>query len=128
MTPVRVLGGLLAANRVLFGVAFLVAPERTAAGWVGRVAGREGAKVFIRGLGARDLALGAGALQALARPGADHRPWFAAQAVSDGADLAATYAARRRLPAAGVRFAVPVAAVSTLIGLAGALSAPPEAD
>lgn len=55
--------GLLALNRVLFGVGYLAAPQRTAESWIGRAARKQGTQVFTRALGARDLALGA-----LARP------------------------------------------------------------
>jgi hypothetical protein len=126
MTAVRALSGMLAVNRVLFGVGYLAAPERTAGSWIGRAAQKEGTKVFTRALGARDLALGAGALQALARQGADPRPWFAAHALADATDFAATLAARDRLPREGVRFALAMAGASTAIAVAGALSASGE--
>ena len=49
------------------------------------------------------------------------REWLAAQALADGADVIATLAARRRLPAAGFRFALAVASGSTVIGAVSAV-------
>ena len=118
---VRSLATTLAANRVLFGVGYLVAPERVGAGWIGRAARKDATKVFTRALGARDLALGAGALGALVRGDESARLWLAAHAVSDAVDLGATLAAREALPESGFRFAVGMAGASTAIALAGAL-------
>jgi hypothetical protein len=58
------LGTALALNRVLFGIGYLVAPERTGSNWIGKAARDPRTSVFTRALGARDLALGAGALAA----------------------------------------------------------------
>ena len=120
---VRTLATGLAVNRILFGVNFVVAPRRGGASWIGSAAAaRPATGVFARALGARDLALGLGALRAL-REGDDAaaRAWMAAHALSDGVDLVATLAARRALPAAPAGFAVAMAAGSTAIGVAGAL-------
>jgi hypothetical protein len=95
----------LAANRVVFGAAFLVSPGRAAQSWIGPVAGSAGGGVMVRAAGARDLALGAGALAAL-RGSADARPWLAAHFVADAADAAATWAARRELGAARTAYAM----------------------
>jgi hypothetical protein len=89
---------LVAAGRVGFGVALTLTPERMATPWLGSDAARPGTRVAIRGLGARDLALGAGALAATA---ADLRLWVAAGIVADTADLVATVAAGDSLPLAG---------------------------
>lgn len=110
----------LAANRALFGLGYLVAPERTARGWVGSLAARPEATILTRALGARDLALSLGALNAL-RDGDSARNWFAAQTLADAADFMATLAARRALPARSVAFALTMAGVSTAI--AGAYTA-----
>ena len=66
---------------------------------------------MIRGLGARDLALGIGALHALRSAGAQ-RPWFAAHALADGVDLAATLSARTALPQRNLVFAVAMGGAS----------------
>ena len=114
------LGAALAVNRCAFGVGYLLAPERTGRGWVDRAAGNEPTQVMIRGLGVRDLALGLGALGALSHGGVSARPWFAAHALSDAADLAATLAARRALPLRRVLFASAMAAASTAVAVAAA--------
>jgi hypothetical protein len=111
----------LAANRIAFGIAYLVAPKRSASGWVGS-AGESGASTVItRALGARDLMLGAGALLALREEDAAQcRRWFGTQAMSDGVDLVATVLARRELPNNGFRLGAAMAAGSTLIAGAAA--------
>jgi hypothetical protein len=89
---------LVAAGRVGFGVALALSPERVTTPWLGTDAARPGTRVVTRGLGARDLALGAGALAAT---GADLPAWVAAGIVADAADLAATLAGGDSLPLAG---------------------------
>jgi len=108
----------LAANRILFGLGFLAAPERASKSWIGPVAGEAGARVMVRAAGARDLALGTGALVALRSGRGDARAWFLAQAVSDGSDLLATWVARRDLGPARTAYAVLVAGASTAIAAA----------
>jgi len=57
--------------------------------------------VFGRALGSRDLALGLGALAALARPSAAAGParaWVGAGALADALDVAATVASWDELP------------------------------
>ena len=58
----------VAAGRIGFGVALIVAPERVTSLWLGSDAGRPGARVVTRGLGARDLALGLSGLARSRRP------------------------------------------------------------
>ena len=92
-------------------------------GWIGRHAAKPQTQVFTRALGARDLALGLGAVNAL-RSGQGGRSWFAAHAIVDGTDLVATIAARDKLPASGYRFAMAMAGASTLIALAATAMLP----
>ena len=118
----RILAGILAANRVVFGVGYLVAPQRTAGGWVGRAGRTKASTVITRALGARDLSLGGGALVALLEGDeAQARRWFGAQAVADAVDLAATLRVRDGLPTSGFRFGTAMAGASTAIALAAAL-------
>jgi hypothetical protein len=117
---VRVLAASLALNRVAFGIAYLVAPSKTAGGWVGSVARDPASHVLTRALGARDLVLGLGALGAMWRGEPTARPWFAAHAIADATDLAATIASRRRLPRDGYRFGVAMAGASTAVAVLGA--------
>jgi hypothetical protein len=107
----------LAVNRILFGAAFLLSPERAAGSWIGSVAGSGGGEVMVRATGARDLALGAGALATL-RGSGDARPWFAAHLVSDATDAAATWVARRELGAARTAYAMFMGGASAAIAAA----------
>lgn len=114
------LSGGLALNRIGFGLAYLIDPRRSGQGWVGPRAQERPATVLTRALGARDLALGAGALIAMRDDPRKARPWFAAHALADGADLVATLAAREGLPRRGYLFALGMAGASTAIALLGA--------
>jgi hypothetical protein len=87
-----------AAGRIGVGLALIVSPGRVTARWLGGDAGRAGTQAVARGLGARDLALGVGALTV---PESQLRPWVAAGIVADTADLVATVAAGDALPLAG---------------------------
>ena len=90
----------VAAGRVALGLTALACPSVPARPWVGASADDLAAQVFGRALGARDLALGLGALQAL-RPAAEPGPaaaWLAAGALSDALDVAASLASWRQLP------------------------------
>jgi hypothetical protein len=121
-TLARMLATGLSLNRVAFGVAYAVFPSRTAGGWIGRIARDPATHVFARGHGARDVALGGGALAALARhDGRSARDWMSAQALADSADLTATLLSRRRLPSSGARFALLMAGGSTAVAAASAL-------
>lgn len=123
MNLASTLAGALALNRIAFGVGYIAAPERTGGGWIGKPAKQGGTTVLTRALGARDLVLGAGALWAMRRGAESSRPWFAAHAVADATDLAATVAAKDDLPRSGFRFALGMAGVSTAIAILGATSA-----
>jgi hypothetical protein len=105
---------LVAAGRIGFGVALILAPERVTTSWLGRDAHRAGTRVVARGLGARDLALGAGALTL---PEAQLRPWVAAAIVADAADLAATLSAGDSIPLAGRVLVGAVASAGAALGV-----------
>jgi hypothetical protein len=104
----------LAAGRIGFGLALIVSPERVTALWLGGDAGRAGTRVVTRGLGARDLALGAGVL-AVAE--SELRPWVAAAILADTADLIATVAAGDSLPLMGRLLVGAVASGGAALGL-----------
>ena len=117
----------VAAGRIGFGVALIVAPERVTSPWLGRDAARPGARVLTRGLGARDLALGVGALAAA---DSQLQPWVAGAIVADTADLVATVAAGRSLPLTGRALVGTVAAGGAVLGtvaLAGLRRGAPHA-
>jgi hypothetical protein len=120
MTPVLQLARALAASRVLFGAAIIVAPRLTASFWIGpRRAARPEAKVLGRALGARDAVLGAATLGAFATEDAKLvRAAMAACALCDGTDLLATLAARRHLPAGAAGFTALAAGGATAVAVA----------
>jgi hypothetical protein len=106
----------LSLNRIAFGAGFIVSPS-SARSWIGpRMAAKPHSRVLTRALGARDIALGAGALWALARgERRQARSWMLGHLLADGTDLAATIAERRHLPEGAFAFASTVAGVSTAI-------------
>jgi len=116
----------VAAGRVTLGVVALTWPSVPARPWVGASADELGAEVFGRALGARDLALGLGALAAMRKAPAGPRSagtWYAAGALSDAFDVAITAAAWPRLPRT-TRWLVAAAAGSAAVaGAAGAVAA-----
>jgi hypothetical protein len=105
---------VVAAGRVGFGVALVLAPHRVTSLWLGSDAGRPGARVVTRGLGARDVALGVGALTAA---DSQLQPWVAAAIVADTADLVTTVAAGKSLPLAGRVLVGAVAAGGAALGV-----------
>ena len=115
----------VAAGRVALGVAALVSPSVPARPWVGASADELGAQVFGRALGARDLALGLGALGVGRKESPGSRSagaWYAAGALSDALDVAVTVAAWQRLPR-GSRWLVAASAGGAAVaGAAGALA------
>jgi hypothetical protein len=113
----------VAAGRVALGVAALAWPAVPARPWVGAAADDLAARVFGRALGARDIALGIGALAALRRPAEASGParaWVAAGALADGLDVVASLAAWRELPRAGRWLVAASAGGAALTGAAGA--------
>ena len=124
----RALAAGLALNRAAFGLNYLLRPGQARTSWIGRAARKPGAQVMIRSQGVRDVALGAGALRALARGDArELRAWVASHAVCDLADLMATWTARDDLPERRARMAMAIAATSTLVGGVAAAGLRPEA-
>lgn len=114
----------LALGRIAVGVAMLVKPEEAMRGWIGaRAASYGGTQTVIRGFGARDLSLGAGALSALIA-GKDARDWVLAGAVGDLGDLTATIAADD-IPLSGRVLVIAVAGAAIAVS-AGYLAAPSE--
>lgn len=112
----RTLARLHALGRVALGSGLTLAPRRTGAAWLGRDARRAGTQVATQALGARDLAIGAGAAYA-AGQGHGARPWILAGVVADAVDLAATLRARDDLPLPAVAGVGLLAGGSALFGL-----------
>jgi hypothetical protein len=94
----RTLAGLISFGRLLFGIAFIAQPTLMDRGWIGKQARIPGAQVLARAVGARDLAIGLGGLQAVARDDGSARPWLGAAAICDAVDFGATWAAGRGIP------------------------------
>jgi hypothetical protein len=113
----------VAAGRVALGVAALARPAVPARPWVGDAAGGLAAEVFGRALGARDLALGLGALAALRVPEAGApAAWIAAGALSDALDVAVTVSAWAELPRRTRWLVAASAGGAALVGAAGAIA------
>ena len=116
----------VAAGRVALGVTALAWPLVPARPWVGAAADDVAARVFGRALGARDLALGLGALAALQGPAAQAgsaRAWVAAGALSDALDVVATVSSWQELPRVTRWLVAASAGGAALAGAAGVLVA-----
>ena len=115
----------LAAARVGLGLVAVAQPSLVARPWVGPAGDELGGQVLGRALGARDMALGLGALAALLEPSGGARPagtWFAAGALSDTFDTAVTAAAWSQLPRR-TRWVVAAASIgAAAVGAAGAVA------
>ena len=94
----RILTALISLGRILFGTVFISQPKVMDQGWIGRQARLPGAQVLSRAVGARDLALGLGGLQAAVRNDGSARSWMAAASLCDAVDFGATWAAGRGIP------------------------------
>lgn len=113
--PVKI-ASLFAAGRLAFGVGLIAAPGRIAGGWIGDDAGRPAAKIAVRGLGARDVALSAGALAAR-EDDARLASWVAAAVVCDLADIGITLATPADALPSNARWGtVALAGASALLG------------
>jgi hypothetical protein len=88
----------LAAGRIAFGIALAAAPGRVGSSWIGTDAQRTPPQIPIRGLGARDVAVGGG-IVAAALGGGDLRPWLLGCVVADLVDVGAILAAGDAVPA-----------------------------
>jgi len=87
----------VAATRIVFGIAFMALPDRTGRVWIGRDADRPAVRLLTQAIGARDLAMGIGALVAMSRD-APARGWFTAISLTDALDFACGVAAGDRIP------------------------------
>jgi hypothetical protein len=114
-----------ALGRVVVGAALLAAPRATGRLWVGEHVGSAGARVMMRGLGARDVALGVLTLRALRgrRPRPAARALLAASAFADAVDGSATLLEWADLPrgAAACSTAFAAGAAATGAGLSRAV-------
>lgn len=109
--------------RIAYGAGLLVAPGRLTRRWLGPAAADPGTQVVARGLGAREIAVHAGALHAALGGGALRR-WLAASVAGDLADIAATTGARDGLPERSATRTLVVAGASALVTVAVMITAP----
>jgi hypothetical protein len=112
----------LAGARIAIGVVSLLAPGLVGRAMMGRKGNLGGTRLFLRVVGARDLALGIGVLAALDRD-APVRGWLRASAVVDGLDAAGCLVARHHLRPTVFPAAAGAATVGALLSgwLAGEL-------
>ena len=103
--------------RVAYGAALIAVPERLALRWLGPAAGAPPTQVPLRGLGAREIVVH-GAAIAAALQGKPLRPFLAASAAGDLADIVATAAGRRGLPDGAAPATLAVAGGSALLTVA----------
>ena len=104
-----------AVGRIAIGAALLAAPKPAARGWLGAVADEPGALVLSAGLGARDVALGAGVLLAL-RDGTGARQWLRGAVVADLADVTSSLRARGEMTTVAFASTVALAGGSAALG------------
>ena len=112
----RSLARLQAVARAALGAGLVVAPGRLGGAWVGAPADKREGQAPVVGLGARDVAIGLGALRALGR-GRGARPWVLAGMLGDAADLVATVRARDALPPLAAPAVAAMAGGSVLLGV-----------
>lgn len=111
----RILAALISFGRLVFGIAFIAKPRLMERAWIGKQARVPGAQLLARAVGARDLVLGLGGLQAVARDDGSARPWMAAAGICDAVDFGATWAAGRTIPRQARTGVLAIAAVFSLL-------------
>jgi hypothetical protein len=100
--------------RVGYGAGLIAAPERLALRWLGPAAGEPPAQVPLRGLGAREIVVHGAAIAAATRD-LPLRPFLAASAAGDLADIFATAVGRRGLPDGAAPKTLAIAGGSALL-------------
>ena len=105
----------ISLGRVALGLGLVAPPGRIGQSWIGVAGTERSVEVLSRAVGARDVALGAGAARALLAGGESPRWWLLAQAASDTGDLVATLRAREALPTLGWRATAALAGGSALV-------------
>ncbi len=118
-----------ARARIAIGIAGIVAPGAAARLMGGRSGSAGLAPVVVRMLGARDIALGLGAVIAIDR-GAPARGWLEAAALADTGDLVASVLGRDRLTPGAFKATAALSGASAALGalLARQLDPPPPPD
>ena len=93
----RDLARLLGLGRMAIGATMLLMPRQAVKRYMGEADPSWTAAMAMRGLGARDIALGTGLMVALEEDG-DVARWLEAGAISDAGDFLATLSNFRQLP------------------------------
>jgi hypothetical protein len=126
----RILAALISFGRFVFGVAFIAKPTLMEDAWIGKQARLPGAQLLARAVGARDLVLGLGGLQAVSRDDGSARPWMAAAGICDAVDFGATLGAGRGIPRQARTGVLAIAAVFSVLSAIAAIgsSEPAGAD
>jgi hypothetical protein len=122
MSSIQKLTIAFALGRTAFGAGLIAAPGRVGASWLGSDAERPPVHVAIRGLGARDVALAAGAAWAAVTDG-ELRPWLVGTVAGDLVDVAATLAAGDHLSDRARLGTIALAGGSAVVGAALAAAA-----
>jgi hypothetical protein len=117
----RILAALISFSRFLFGVAFIAQPQVMERAWIGKQARLPGAQLLARAVGARDLVLGLGGLQAVGRDDGSAPPWMAAAAVCDAVDFGATWVAGQGIPRQARTNVLAIAAAGSMLSLVAAV-------
>jgi hypothetical protein len=118
----RILAALISLGRFVFGVAFIAKPSLMERAWIGKEARLPGAQLLARAIGARDLVLGLGGFQAVARKDGSASAWLAAAGICDVVDFGATWSAGRRIPPQARRGVLAVAGVFSLLSAIAAVA------
>jgi hypothetical protein len=118
---IRAAAVALLGFRIAYGVALIAAPTRLGRRWLGPAAETAPTQVPLRGLGAREVLIHAGAVAA-ALAGAPLRPWLAGSIAGDLTDIAATAVGREQLPDGSAVATLVVAGTSALMSAALAVA------
>jgi hypothetical protein len=111
----RILAAVISISRFFIGAIFIANPKIMEQAWIGKQARLPGSQLLTRAVGARDLTLGAGGLQAAVRNDGSARQWLAAASVCDAVDFGATYATSRGIPRSARTSVLAIAAAGTLL-------------
>lgn len=121
MTGARKAATVVFGLRIAYGVGLIAAPARLGRRWLGPAAGAAPTQVPMRGLGAREIVIHAGAIAAAVQ-GAPLRPWLVGSIAGDLSDLLATFAGRDELPKGAATATVLTGGSSALLSAAVAVA------
>lgn len=120
MDTTSALASTLAYGRIALGLGMVAAPGPVGGRWIGRAAGGSDAAIAVRGLGVRDVALGAatlGTMRATGTSGTGFKVLTGLGVLVDLVDVASTLAAGDDVPDAKLSAAVAGAAAATGIAV-----------